>query len=78
MISTLNAKRVLLATTTDPYGIVLAIQSGNETAAVSGISQAANVADVTSVAAALTQIFNTVTGTYTKLLLLPCERGMTR
>lgn len=63
MGSTLNAKRVLLASTTDPYGIVSATQSGNETAAVSGFSQAASVADVSSIAAALTQIFNTVTGT---------------
>lgn len=63
MISPLSAKRLLLASPTDPYGILAAIQSGNEAAAVSGFSDAGNVAEVRSVAAALTQIFSTVTGT---------------
>lgn len=67
VISTVNAKRRLLTSTTDPYGIVAAAQAGNETAAVSGFTQAGNVADVTSAAAALAQIFNTVTGTHTDL-----------
>ena len=67
VISTVNAKRSLLASAADPYGILAAVQSGNETAAVSGFTQAGNVADVTSVVAALAQIFNSVTGTYTCL-----------
>ena len=63
VISTVGAERLLLASTADPYGIVAAAQSGNETAAVFGFTQAGNAADVTSAAAALTQIFNTVSGT---------------
>lgn len=64
MISTVSAKRRLLASTADPYGIIAAAQAGNETAAVLGFTQAGNVADVTTVRTALAQIFNTVTGTY--------------
>ena len=63
VVSQVNAKRVLLLSTADPYGIVEAAQSGNESAAVFAFTQAGNVADVTSVAAALAQILNTVTGT---------------
>lgn len=70
VVSTVSANRSLLAITADPYGVLAAAQSGNETAAVSGFTQAGNAADVTSVASALAQIFNSVTGTYKYLALM--------
>ena len=62
VIRAVAAERVLLASAVDTYGIVAAAQSGNESAAVSGFVVAGNAADVTSVTAALGEIFGTVIG----------------
>lgn len=51
-----GADRSLLASSTDPYGIVAGVEGGNNTGAVSGFVVAGKAQDTNAVVAALVQI----------------------
>ena len=55
-IAVINADRSLLASSTDPYGIVAGVEGGNSTAAVTGFVKAGKAQDTNAVVTALVQI----------------------
>ncbi len=57
-VAGISADRVLLAGSTDKYGIVGAISTGNGSAAVTGFVSAGRAVDTTGAVTALVQIFD--------------------
>lgn len=57
-IAVTNADRSLLASSTDPYGIVAGVEGGNSTAAVNGFVKAGKAQDTNAVVTALVQIIS--------------------